>query len=254
MTAGGAVYEVPATGYVFAKTGPVASFVELEFRNLGNGTIRAFDRGGPNTGISSTNHPSYFDTQAYQGLIADHCRYTVIMPWVNDITPAIPGRIAAPRHAAVLVQLVARLAADNPPGRILVMDYYEPAVSQFALNTWAAGFTRENIDLYNREIQLSCEKGTFSRLPQVVCLHTQDAFLDLGKMHVIGPTSRAELYANLIAPISENATLWLQHFYAINPDGLILGDGVHLSRVGKISLASFLVRIMNGLPELALPA
>ena len=58
----------------------------------------AYDRGASNTGINTPNHPSYFKTLAYSNLLEDHCKFTVIMPWYNDITPGLMPQSDAAKH------------------------------------------------------------------------------------------------------------------------------------------------------------
>ncbi len=247
---GGMVFEIPAIGYVHGVSAPLSQFIEQEFQKVGITTMRGVDRAVSNTGISSRNHSSYFRTASYLNLLDDHCRYTIMLPWVNDITSGWPPAFAAPHHAAALVRLVAELADGNPGGRILVLNYYHPVLAPFALKTWAAGFVPENIDAYNREIELSCQYGTLSKLSQVICVHIDDAFTEMGNDHVIGWITHDELNTDLIAPIPEEQQTLLQQYYEVHPDGLILGDGVHLSTLGKSALAAYLVSVMRALPDM----
>jgi hypothetical protein len=46
----------------------------------------------------------------------------------------------------------------------------------------------------------------------------------------------------------------LNAYTSKNPNGLLIGDGVHLNLLGKTVLASYLVNLMSGLPDLPPPA
>jgi lysophospholipase L1-like esterase len=247
---GGMVFEIPATGYVHGTSSPLSQFVDQELKKAGLTDLRGVDRAVSNTGISSRNHYSYFRTASYQNLLTDHCKYTIMLPWVNDITSDWPASYAAPHHVAALVRFVGELADGNPGGRILVLNYYRPVLAPFALQTWARGFIPENIDAYNHEIELSCQYGTFSKLPQVVCIHMNDAFTEMGDDYVIAWASRDELNTDLIYPIPDDQKALLQQYYEVHPDGLVLGDGVHLSTMGKSALAAYLVSVIRSLPDM----
>src|SRR5258708_1327540 len=176
------------------------------------------------------------------------------MPWFNDISP---GRVshadAAPQHVRAIIGLIRILTERNPGGRVIVMNYYQGAVAQFAADTWANGFTPENRDLYNHEISASCDQGSLSQITQVTCINTNDAFQGMGSSYVIGLISREELSKNLVAPLGDVQQGWLDQYFATNPGGTLQGDGIHLSTVGKRALSAFLVRIVQSLPDLPMP-
>jgi hypothetical protein len=244
VTHGGVTYEIPATGYIVGLTNPLSLYLERALREHGITDIQVYDRGASNTGISSSNHPSYFKTAAYRGLRTDHCQYTMIMPWLNDISPVEPAEEAAPIHVRALIGLIQQLAADNPAGKIIVLDYFHGAVAPFALQTWASGFTPENVEIYNHEIGLSCNLGTLGAMSQVSCVNIDDAFEGMGTGYVIEWISHTDLSAQLIAPLNPIQQAWLDNYYAVNPEGLLQGDGVHLSIEGKKRLAEFLITMM----------
>ncbi len=244
VTHGGVTYEIPATGYIVGLTNPLSLYLEQALREHGITDIQVYDRGASNTGISSTNHPSYFKTAAYHALRSDHCKYTMIMPWLNDISPGLPAEEAAPKHVHALVGLMQQLAADNPAGKIVVLDYFHGNVAPFAAQTWASGFTPEDVDIYNHEIGLSCNMGTLGAMSQVSCVNIDDAFEGMGTSYVIEWISHQDLSAQLIAPLHPVQQAWLDNYYAVNPGGLLQGDGVHLSIEGKKRLAAFLITMM----------
>jgi hypothetical protein len=244
VTHGGVTYEIPATGYIVGLTNPLSLYVERALHEHGITDVQVYDRGASNTGISSTNHPSYFKTAAYRALRADHCKYTMIMPWLNDISPDLPPDVAAPRHVRALISLVQQLIADNPGGKVVVLDYFHGAVAPFAAQTWASGFTPESVEIYNHEIGQSCNLGTLNLLSQISCVNIDDAFEGMGDGYVIGMISHQELSASLIAPLNPIQAAWLDQYYAVSPDGLLQGDGVHLSIPGKMRLAEFLIMML----------
>ena len=254
VTHGGFTYEIPDVGYIVGLTHPLAEFVNTQMRNQGLNDLIAYDRGASNMGINSTNHGSYYKTQAYGNLLQDHCKFTVIMPWYNDITPGnIPQTDAAPQHVRAIINLVTGLTEINPQGRILVMNYFQGNVAPFAANTWARGFTPDNRDLYNHEIKLSCDLGSLSKMPQVSCWNTDDAFQGMGTSYVIGLIGRSELMSNMVAPLNDVQQGWLDDYFSQNPGGLLQGDGIHLSTTGKIALANYLIQVVQKLGDGPIP-
>lgn len=246
VTHGGVTYEIPATGYIVGLTNPLSAYVQRALREQGILDIKVNDRGASNTGISSSNHPSYFKTAAYRALLYDHCQTIMIMPWLNDISPGLPASVAAPQHVRALIGLVRQLAAGTPQARIVVLNYFRGAVAPFAQQTWASGFVPENVELYNREIGLSCTVGSLSQIPQVACANVDEAFEGFSdNSYVIQWISHQGLNDALIAPLNPMQEALLDQYFAVHPDGLLQGDGVHLSVEGKTALAAFLVRVMQ---------
>ncbi len=254
VTHGGITYEIPEVGYIVGLTHPLAEFVNNELANQGINDLTAYDRGASNTGINSYNHGSYFKTLAYSNLLQDHCKFTVIMPWYNDITPGNePQANAAPEHVRAIIGLVQTLTSLNPQGWIIVMNYFQGNVAPFAANTWASGFTPDNRDLYNHQIQLSCDLGTLSKTPQVTCRNTDDAFVGMGTSYVISTIGRNELMNNLVAPLNDVQQGWVNDYFAQNPNGLLQGDGIHLSSSGKTALADYLIKVVKQLGDGPIP-
>lgn len=248
VTHGGVTYQVPGTGYIVALTEPLSAFVTRELAGQGLTDYVALDRGASHTGVSTANHPSYFTTGVYQSLIEDFCRYTFVMPWLNDITPELPPIQAAERHAQILGLFAQELSERNPWGRVVIMNYYTGATAPFALETWARGFTPENVLIYNDYISQSCATGVLSKIRQVICVKTDTAFAGMGNLHVIGPTSIEAFRESIISQLRPDQDDWLLSYRANNPSGLLLGDGVHLSEDGKAALARYLVLLVRTLP------
>lgn len=235
---GDAVFEVPATGYVTVQMSPIGSYIAAHFRQRGFPSVQVFNRASPAVGISAGNHPSYFNTPEYAQLLNDRCDYTVIVPWINDLTGG-----SAANHVAALARLVDALARSNPDGEIFVLNYYQGMPAPFAMQTFAAGFTPDQVNAFNGQIGSACSQGGLA-LPQVNCIDVNSAFVNAGGAHVVGQMNRADFEANLTAPLSPDEGGMVNLFFAQNPAGLLLGDGVHLSSAGKNTLAGYLVERM----------
>jgi hypothetical protein len=242
-------------GYARAPMIQVSTVIQQEFAKRGIADMKVTDRSVSATGISTANHPSYFDSDDYGRLLKDRCRFTVIMPWVNDLSLDTGPNVDAVGHFVALGKIAQKLAAVNPFGRILVLDYYLGAPTPFSLSSFAKGFTFDNIALFNQQFVASCDKktGILGKLPQVTCLDSGAAFVGMGNTYVVGPMTPQALQAELIAPINPEETAEINYFLQINPNGLLIGDGVHLSTGGKQALAIYLVNNMQALPDMKPP-
>lgn len=236
---GDAVFEIPATGYVTVRMAPVGTFIEAQYRQRGFSNVQVFNRTSPAVGISASNHPSYFGTPEYNQLLADGCDYTVIIPWINDLTGGNPTD-----HVNALTRLVNDVLGSDAGGRILLLNYYQGAPAPFARDTFASGFTPDQVNAFNAAIGGACSRGGLSN-PRVNCIDVNSAFVGVGSGHVVGQMNRADFESRLIAPLSPDEGGMVNLFFDQNPTGLLLGDGVHLSSTGKRILASYLVDRMQ---------
>jgi lysophospholipase L1-like esterase len=233
---GDGVFEVPATGYVRAHMGPVSAYIAGRYRTLG-GNVGVNNRSAAAVGISAPNQPSYRGTAEYAALLADRCPYTVILPWINDLTGG-----EANAHAAALGALVADLKAANPGGKIIVVNYYGGQAAKFALDTFAAGFTDDRVAAFNGAIASACQGGA---LAQATCIDANAIFAGMGSSYLVGSTNRADLEQSLAVPLTDAETGMLDFYFGQNPTGALVGDGVHLSAAGKVALAAALARRMT---------
>jgi|GEM_PF-1634713 hypothetical protein len=246
---GGAIFEIPAVGYIRAPLLPVSKSIEQVYRLAGSTDLQIIDRSVSATGISSHNHPSYFNTPEYAQLIKDRCKFTIIMPWINDLSADIDPSVAAPNHVAALIKMVRKLVEQNPFGRILVLNYYAGAPRPFALAGFASGFTPTGVATFNQQMAAACTDGALATIKQVTCVDTGAAFASMGTSYLVGPMTRQQIESELVGSLTAEENAMLDYFTGINPNGLLQGDGVHLSATGKTVLANYLVNLMNSLPK-----
>ncbi len=240
---GDGVFEIPATGFFTGQSTPVSKFLELQYRQRGDATMQVLNRSASAVGISSSNHPSYFNTVEYAELLQDGCEYTVIIPWLNDLSSGGDPTAAAAAHIRALGALVGPLVSKSPNGKIIVVNYYSGVPAPFALRTFAAGFTPSVVGLFNQQIAAACGGGPLA-LKQVQCVDANAIFAGMGTANVIGSMSQQDLNTFLAIPPSGDAANMLSAYFGANPNGAATGDGVHLSNSGKAQLAAYLVPLM----------
>jgi hypothetical protein len=228
----------------------MSKFIQDSYRVNGDNTMQVHDRSLSASGVSSPKHPSYFDSHEYGLVQKDRCKFTVIMPWINDLSSGIDPAAAAQNHIAALAKLTKKITDGNPYGRILLLNYYLGAPTAFALTGFASGFNAPGITTFNQQIGQACANGVFGKTTQVICVDSGTAFLSLGTMYVVGPMSWPQLQSELIAPINGEETAMINFYLGQNPNGMLIGDGVHLSTAGKSALAGYLVNMMRAMPDL----
>lgn len=245
---GEVIFELSGVGFINVKMAPFSFYMaqQLKLRNVDQPVT---DRSYPGIGITSPRHKSYYDLPAYRDLLRDRCRYTVVLPWVNDLSSGIDPVEAAPLHAQNLVGMAQRLIENNPDGHILFVNYYYGAPAPFTLGM-AGGFTPQAIQLFNEAMDQACRQGALSRMPQVTCVDVDGVFRELGTTYVVQGMRRDEIEAVKTAPLSPEHQNMFNYYTSLNPDGVMQGDGVHLSSLGKRALASYLADIMLRLPTL----
>jgi len=245
---GEVIFKLEDVGFIHVKMAPFSFYMaqQLKLRNVDQPVT---DRSYPGVGITSPRHKSYYDLPVYQDLLRDRCRFTVVLPWVNDLSSGIDPAQAAPLHAENLADMARRLIENNPGGHILFVNYYYGAPAPFTLGM-AGGFTLQAVQLFNQEMERACREGALSRLPQVTCVEVEAAFRDLGTTYVVQGMRRDEIEAVRTAPLSPEHQKMFDYYNSIHPNGVMQGDGVHLSSLGKRVLASYLADIMLRLPNL----
>src|SRR5579859_958913 len=235
---GDGVFEIPGIGFFEAQLAPMSAFVEQQYRQAGKTQIVVYNRSASAVGISSGNHPSYFSTVEYAELLQDKCEYTVIIPWVNDLSSGSDPATAASNHVQALAGLVRSLLQSNGQARIVLLNYYEGAAAAFAQRTFAPGYNPSSISAFNQQISSACSGGALT-YPQVKCLDSNTAFAGNGAGYLLGQVSQSQLSASLIVPPAADAQNMLNTYFGSNPNALINGDGVHLSGTGKAMLAAY---------------
>jgi hypothetical protein len=232
VAAGDAVYELPGAGFVTARYAPVGTYLAAQLQQRGS-DVRVLNRFAAAVGISSAGHPPYSGTLEYGLLLQDGCQYTLILPWVNDLTGGNPTD-----HATALRGLAQAVLAQNSGGRVIVVNYYQGAPAPFAASTFASGFTPGNVAAFNAAMAALCGS-------QIRCADAGAAFVGMGTSYLLGPASQQDLLGALVAPLSPDHGGLVTLYFSQNPGGLMTGDGVHLSAAGKSALAAYLAQFIR---------
>lgn len=246
---GEVIFELPGVGFIKVKMAPFAEYVARQLAQRGITDLTVADRGYPGVGISSPVHTSYYATPLWNDLLRDRCKFTVILPWVNDMSSGLDPAFSAADHRSKLEEFARRLIANNPRGRILVLNYYPGNPAPFSKNM-AYGFTPTAIQFFNAQLAQTCQEGELSKMTQVTCVDSNAPFGTLGTAYVVGPMSRQEVEAFNTRPLQPQEQKDFDYFVRVNPSQPLIGDGIHLSSLGKTVLAAHIIDIMLALPDL----
>ncbi|MCC7208681.1 MAG: hypothetical protein IT323_15345 [Anaerolineae bacterium] len=242
VAAGEAVFEIPQTGFATVRSKPFSEALGEQFRALNLPVGPIHDRSAGAVALNSAKHPPYSESPAYDALLADECPYTVILPWVNDLSSGLEPAQAAPAYIEALQALIADLRQANPSGAILVLNYFPGAPAPFALSGHAPGFTADNVNAFNAALAEACSSGVFPS--GVKCMDVNPAFATVATAYVLGTMKLVDFNAALTGVISGQDLL--DYYATQTPDGALTGDGVHLSSLGKTLLAFAVIEELRG--------
>lgn len=214
---GGVVFEVPGQGFPVVQTWPLAELLvetEIDARDYSVGAAH----------LTPYGRRPYIDTAEYRDLVDDECETLVVTPWVNDLALTTPER-----HVDDLTALF----EAAPHERILLFTYYPVDPPPFKDDIDPA-----DVDLFNAVILDACDAWE-----RVTCVETETLFVDLldENAHVITGATADELDAMTFEPPEPPDSDYFRVFFAANPDGVVIGDGVHLSPAAKALMVDFIV-------------
>ena len=234
---GSVVYIVPGHGFGILRTDPFALVLGEALAARGLGHLEMRDRSAEAAFLSEVGKNPYAEMDAYTNLLEDNCRFTVIMPWINDLS--VEREDNANAHITDLTQLIEDIGSTD--GDTLVLGFYHGQPSDFA-REHAPGYIAENIDAFNAALDDACAPdGAFADFENLTCMAVDPLFADAENAHVLLGATQAQVEELLYEPIPADVAPFFEVFWRDNPDGEVIGDGVHLSDLGKKILAQALV-------------
>lgn len=250
VPAGEVVFLVPGHGFPVVKTRPISNVLQAVLNAHGLEHIEVRDRSVGASYLSEEGEIWYRETEAYAQLLNDRCRHIVIMPWVNDLIIVRDNRAEA--HIEVLIRFVEDLIATSPDSHILVMGYYYGQPESFVPGYDTGSVSEENIESFNQALAAACASdGPLGSLPSVNCMPTRNLFDEMETNHVVKEHTQIEFYAVVDGELSPDVASFFEVYWRENPEGLVYGDGMHLSEPGKVVLVDALLdKILEVDPDL----
>lgn len=236
---GEVVYKIEGHAFVILRSKPLSVFLREALAENDITGLEVRDRSASAAFLSEQGAFPYFDMPEYEKMQQDACQFAIITPWVNDLSVDRPNNADA--HIVDLTRFVQDLHERSPQTHILVLGFYYGQRADFVA-IYSPGHTDENITLFNETLLAACEpQGSLGEIAKVHCLETAPLFADMNNQHVVLGGTRDDILGGLYEPIPADVLPYFEVFWRDHPDGWILGDGVHLSPLGKTILAQALV-------------
>ncbi|HOA25401.1 MAG: hypothetical protein WBH90_14430 [Aggregatilineales bacterium] len=237
---GHVTFQRPDTGEVaITYITPIAVPLQAHLDALGLSYLQVVDRSLSAGGLTIASS-NYLESDQYFHLKADRCKFVVVTPFYPDVAV----NLSRPQdYINNMNWLLQGLTAASPASRVLVLNFYQTDRAEFTADNSGRGLYPERIDAFNQALEEACAPGgVIAAYEQVTCVDIRPFFGDMPSPVVLAETTledyRAALYRETgFTPI-------LDDYFAKNPDGVIIGDGIHLSLAGRDRLAERLAGII----------
>jgi hypothetical protein len=199
---GTAVVQVPGVGFPVIQTPTLAETLDA--------FIPAQDYSVPATSLRD----GYFETAQYQTVTATPCHHALIVPFMNDI--ATPETYAAD---------LSRLIDSLPVARVVLMGVHPIAPNALTDQIYDGAITPSAVARADAAIAPLCSSE------RVQCWFWPGWVPP--QLMVLQAVTQTTYERNGYRPFDPATADLLAVYWRDNPDGLIVGDGLHLSTQGK---------------------
>jgi hypothetical protein len=242
---GHVTFQRPDTGAIaITYITPIAVPLQTHLDVQGLSYLQVVDRSLSAAGLTIASS-NYLESDQFFRLKQDHCKFVIVTPFYPDVAV----NLSQPSfYIQNMNWLLDGITKASPGTRILVLNYYQTDRAEFTADNSGRGLNTERIDAFNAVIAEACAPGgTIAAYPQATCIDIRPFFEDMDSPVVLGETTRADYEAALNRTTYN--TPMLDDFFAKNPDGVLIGDGIHLSLAGRDRLAVRLAQIIFDLND-----
>jgi hypothetical protein len=223
---------------------PLWLILQEELRKIGLGDLKVIDRSLSAGGLTSSQETNYLKSIPYGNLTNDRCKFVIVGPFLPDVAA---GKAQPAQYTGQLLRLVNGLLDKSENSTIFVLNFYQTRRAEFTEHNAGVGLTPERLRAFNAQIASACRPdGSIGRYPQVLCADTQTFFEDMDTPYVLAETTQAQYEALVYRQTAFMARV--DSFFQANPDGALIGDGIHLSLAGRERLmqrmAEWISRLM----------
>jgi hypothetical protein len=225
---------------------PFWVILQDQLQAVGLGNLKVLDRSLSASGLTASEATNYLKSIPYGNLIRDRCRFDIVGPFLPDVAA---GQAKPENYAYSLQVLVNGLVDKNPGGTIFVLKFYQTDRAEFTVTNSGRGLTPERINAFNDKLTAMCSPdGSLGSLPQVVCVDTQPVFDGMDTPYILSLTTQDKYRALFYR--TTGFTPRIEAFFRDNPNGQLIGDGIHLSLAGRIRLMQYLAEWISRLSDL----
>ncbi len=225
---------------------PFWLILQDQLQAVGLGNLKVLDRSLSASGLTASEATNYLKSIPYGSLIRDRCRFDIVGPFLPDIAA---GQAKPENYAYSLQLLVNGLVDKNPGGTIFVLKFYQTDRAEFTATNSGFGLTPERINAFNDKLTAMCSPdGSLGKLPQVICVDTQPVFEGMETPYILSLTTQDDYRALFYR--TTGFTPRIESFFRENPNGQLIGDGIHLSLAGRVRLMQHLAEWISRLSDL----
>jgi hypothetical protein len=225
---------------------PFWVILQDQLQAVGLGNLKVLDRSLSASGLTASEATNYLKSIPYGNLIRDRCRFDIVGPFLPDIAA---GQAKPENYAYSLRLLINGLVDRNPGGTIFVLKFYQTNRAEFTATNSGFGLTPERINAFNDKLTAMCSPdGSLGNLPQVICVDTQPVFEGMKTPYILSLTTQDDYRALFYR--TTGFTPRIEAFFRENPDGQLIGDGIHLSLAGRVRLMQYLAEWISRLSDL----
>jgi hypothetical protein len=222
---------------LLAELEPTSDLSNLEVRD------RSLSAGG----ITQSGRTQYMGSVPYDKLLddlrIDGCEHVLITPFIPDIASNAAN---APYYVDMMEQFTENLFEANPDVTLLIYSHYITERARFTSNNSGRGLTPERLSAFMDVLAEACAPdGRLGRDPRIVCIETQPILE--GTDYLLQDTPRDEYLASLYPELYADFTIAIDEFFAANPDGALIGDGIHLNLEGRKRFMSDVIEQLDAL-------
>ncbi len=206
---------------------------------LGLGYLQVIDRSLSAGGLTIAS-ANYRASEQYYFLRQDRCQFVVITPFYPDVAVDL----ASPQYYVDnLLLLIDEVTLASPDSRLLVLNFYQTQRADYTVLHTGRGLREERIAAFNMALEQACAAdGRIGQYPQVTCIDIRPFFEGMGTSYLLGPTTYQAFQASLYR--ESGYTPVIEDYFRQYPDGVIIGDGIHLSQSGRDRLAERLALVL----------
>lgn len=242
IAAGTFVAQVPNIGFAVLQGRSVASVLQARIAEQATAPVTIHNRSVAAANLAANSRQPYRQSAAYTALLQDNCDTVLVLPWNNDLKIQRPD--AAQAHVQDIAALVRELQATRPDVHVLLFSHYWFAVQPF-VEGYGVGLTHRNFRHHHTAFMAACRPGGVLAATGVVSCVNSQALLQTvaGDGPVLVSLGRAFIDSLVASGGVLSGTQELQFFFANNPNGTVIADGVHLGAGGKELIVAEALRL-----------
>ncbi len=223
---------------------PLAIPLQAHLDALGLNYLRVVDRSLSAGGLTIASS-NYLDSDPFFHLKNDHCKFVVITPFYPDVAV----NLSRPEdYVANLRWLLDAVTSTSPDSRVLLLNFYRTDRAEFTADNSGRGLSAQRITEFNDALAAACGSGgTVAAYAQVVCIDISAWFDDMGTTYLLKEMSQQQYRAALYQ--ATGYTPILESYFETFPDGILTGDGIHLSLAGRDRLSANLAQVIHTLND-----